>query len=211
MERPLRVNESSWDGIVSHKQARPLLLRVMRKPEGSPELECEIRPLDIPKNPSKEAALPLTHLCKSPVVTQATVGMFFVFHEVGSCIIRGVISFLEKSHFILLWAKLYSSCHLFPTFSSASSISCLSSLLDPSCISLPLLFLSQFPVTNTEYMTPLSWRVLVGKKKGGEKLAYLFWMSFIPKSLSKSVISSFLIGRPSKKGDAKIWNGQDIM
>lgn len=165
MERPLRVNESSWDGIVSHKQARPLLLRVMRKPEGSPELECEIRPLDIPKNPSKEAALPLTHLCKSPVVTQATVGMFFVFHEVGSCIIRGVISFLEKSHFILLWAKLYSSCHLFPTFSSASSISCLSSLLDPSCISLPLLFLSQFPVTITQYMTPLSWRVLVGKKK----------------------------------------------
>lgn len=164
MERPLRVNESSWDGIVSHKQAGPLLLRVMRKPEGSPELECEIRPLDIPKNPSKEAALPLTHLCKSPVVTQATVGMFFVFHEVGSCI-RGVISFLEKSHFILLWAKLYSSCHLFPTFSSASSISCLSSLLDPSCISLPLLFLSQFPVTITQYMTPLSWRVLVGKKK----------------------------------------------
>lgn len=167
MERPLRVNESSWDGIVSHKQARPLLLRVMRKPEGSPELECEIRPLDIPKNPSKEAALSLTHLCKSPVVTQATVGMFFVFHEVGSCIIRGVISFLEKSHFILLWAKLYSSCHLFPTFSSASSISCLSSLLDPSCISLPLLFLSQFPVTITQYMTPLSWRVLVGKKKEG--------------------------------------------
>ena len=164
MERPLRVNESSWDGIVSHKQAGPLLLRVMRKPEGSPELECEIRPLDIPKNPSKEAALPLTHLCKSPVVTQATVGMFFVFHEVGSCI-RGVISFLEKSHFILLWAKLYSSCHLFPTFSSASSISCLSSLLDPSCISLPLLFLSQFPVTITQYMTPVSWRVSVGKKK----------------------------------------------
>ena len=42
METPLRVNESSWDGIVSHKQAGPLLLRVMRKPEGSPELECEI-------------------------------------------------------------------------------------------------------------------------------------------------------------------------
>lgn len=144
MERPLRVNESSWDGIVSHKQARPLLLRVMRKPEGSPELECEIRPLDIPKNPSKEAALPLTHLCKSPVVTQATVGMFFVFHEVGSCIIRGVISFLEKSHFILLWAKLYSSCHLFPTFSSASSISCLSLSVrsqlyfSPTFISLPV-------------------------------------------------------------------------
>ena len=51
------------------------------------------------KNPSKEAALPLTHLCKSPVVTQATVGMFFVFHEVGSCIIRGVISFLVEESF----------------------------------------------------------------------------------------------------------------
>ena len=158
------------------------------------------------KNPSKEAALPLTHLCKSPVVTQATVGMFFVFHEVGSCIIRGVISFLEKSHFILLWAKLYSSCHLFPTFSSASLFPAFPSLLDPSCISLPIPS-DYHTVHDTFELEGLSRK----KKKGGEKVVSLFWISFIPKSLSKSVISSFLIGEPSKKGDAKIWNGQDIM
>lgn len=47
----------------------------------------------------------------------------------------------------------------------------------------------------------------MGKKRKvgvGGQLVYLFWMSFIPKSLSKSVISSFLIGGSSKKGDAKI-------
>lgn len=181
--------------LVSHEETR-----------GGLQNECEIRPLDIPKQPNK-LALPLTYLCH--LCHQATMGMSFVFHEVRSCIIRGVIPFLEKS---LVPLHEQSSAPLLPsssTFSSASSISCPSFSVrsqlyfSPTCISLPV---------PSDYHTVHSTFELEGlsrKKKGGGQLVHLFWMSFIPKSLSKSVISSF-IGGPSKKGDTKIC-GQDIM